>query len=540
MTANSIYGSTQNQAKKTCITALLLSLLLFNASISANTLLVDVGMVSELKFYEGFVGQDAVVVADAWYNIGDGAFFSGPFPGTQMWLPYNVFFREHIAFNGGGGYMKFEVNRDLAGVAPSAIVSARLIISTYHMNEDIPTMTWKSPPDGHTVRLQMAPYASAVDWDGVDQPDTVSGAEMPEVLHTIRDPYPHNMGPGEDDGKHLEDISLDVTPIVKSWVAADYANHGFSLDLWEANAGLKYYMRVFDQDHAPLPVGANIGRLEVVVEANSVPTIAVTDTVLPVDDLSLNFGEVGLSFNQQMIVSIRNISVVDVNIGMIAGVDTLAPAFSIPVEQDHCSNQSLAANTSCEFTLVFTPSSVAEVHDSFDIASNDFNNPSLTFNISGTGFYAPDIKVTDTSAEDSDMLIVFGRVLSQAPAEQIVTVGNVGDGDLIIGSIAQENILITPYSIVNDDCSGQTIAVGSSCTLTVQFQTGDFIGEMSDSFDIVSNDPDESSVKVSLVGEGTYSEIAGSVGPVELLLAALLLLWMSHFRRRLMVKTNSY
>lgn len=528
----------QNNVKKESITALLLYLLVFIAPVDADTLAIDISMVADTKLYTDRVDINADPLPDAWYHIGDGSYFTGPFSGAQMWRPADIDFRTHLAFNSPGGYMKFEVLRDLAGIDTAAIISATLTVSTFHREENIPAMVWNSPPGGHIVGLQIAPYASAVDWDSIDQPVTVSGAEMPIVQHTVYDPYPFGIPPDNDgnyehDYKYLEDISFDVTPIVRSWVATEYDNHGFSLDLFENNHGLKYYMRVFDQDHhLPLPPGANFGRLSVVVEANAVPTIAVTDTVLPVDNLSLDFDEVGLGFNQQTSVSIRNISVVYVNIGFIAAVDTLGSSFSIPVEHDNCSNQSLAANTSCEFILVFTPVSLGEVNDSFDIASNDHTNPSLTFNVSGTGFYAPDIEVTNSSTAEDDLLIGFGRVSPPIPAEQTVTVRNVGAGDLIIASIAQENALITPYSIVSDDCSGQTIAVSSSCTLTVKFETGDFIGEMSDSFDIVSNDPDESSVKVSVVGEGTYPVISGSAGPVDLLLVSLFLFWTAQCKSR--------
>jgi len=531
MIAYSIYCYSKNKAKKIYTAALLSCLLAFTLPISASTLAIDVSMVDEVRSFS-FIGQDEQLEEyDA--NIGDGAYFAGPFPGTQMWIPSRVFFREHIAFNGAGGYMKFEVLRDLAGIASSAIQSATLTFSTFHMNEDIPTMTWKSPTNGQTIRLQVAPYASAVDWDGVTQPETVAGENMGEVTHTVTDPYPHNIGPGPDDGKYLEDISMDVTSIVQSWLAVDYANHGFSLDVFEATPGEKYYLRVFDQDDAPLPAGADIGRLSVVITPYAVATITVTDPVLPADDLNVAFGNAVLGFNERT-VTIRNFSAVNLNIGLINSAGTLVAPFSIPVAQDHCSNQSLAPAATCTFDLVFIPPSPDDFNGSFDIPSNDSVSPSLSFSVSGTGFDAPDIEVTNSSAATDDLLIVFGRVVTPTAADQTVTVSNVGHGDLIITGIAEENTLIMPFSIVNDNCSGQTVAVGSSCTLTVRFQTGDFIGDMSDSFDIASNDPDESSVKVSLTGNATHPEdsSSGSMDLLTLLLIALLLFWMSQCRLR--------
>jgi endonuclease YncB( thermonuclease family) len=78
-------------------------------------------------------------------------------------------------------------------------------------------------------------------------------------------------------------------------------------------------------------------------------------------------------------------------------------------------------------------------------------------------------------------------------------VSNSGTADLVIGTVASADPLAAPFSIVTDDCSGETISPGGNRTLTVRFgPTAN--GSFSDSFDIPSNDPNTPSVIVTLTG----------------------------------------
>lgn len=172
--------------------------------------------------------------------VDDGFYFSGPFPGTQMWIPENISFRDHVAFD-AQSYLKFDIASGLAGIDAADITSATLSWSTYHMNEDIPSMVWRSPLDGTSVNLDMSPYASAVDMALTTQPATVAGANA-AMTHTVFDIA------GAADGTYLETISMDITSIVQSWVDGSYANHGIKMDILGAGAGEKFYMRAFSME----------------------------------------------------------------------------------------------------------------------------------------------------------------------------------------------------------------------------------------------------------------------------------------------------
>jgi hypothetical protein len=113
----------------------------------------------------------------------------------------------------------------------------------------------------------------------------------------------------------------------------------------------------------------------------------------------------------------------------------------------------------------------------------------------------PDITVIDSIAPANDLQIPFGNITAGSPSNKIVTVANNGNADLAIGSIAQSNPLVNPFSTLNDYCSDQTLSPGSSCTLTVSFSPSS-AGAFSDSFNIPSNDPDEDPVTINVTGTG--------------------------------------
>jgi hypothetical protein len=110
----------------------------------------------------------------------------------------------------------------------------------------------------------------------------------------------------------------------------------------------------------------------------------------------------------------------------------------------------------------------------------------------------PDIAVTDSVVPTGDLQIPFGDVVVNATEDQTVTVANNGTSDLIIGTI---NSIAAPFGILNDLCSGQTVAPMASCTFTTRFSPTS-TGPFSDSLDIPSNDPAQNTVTVSVDGTG--------------------------------------
>ncbi len=94
---------------------------------------------------------------------------------------------------------------------------------------------------------------------------------------------------------------------------------------------------------------------------------------------------------------------------------------------------------------------------------------------------------------------VFGGVVKGANTTNILTITNNGDADLNIGSLTG---LATPFSLVSDNCSSQTVAEGSSCTVGIKFAPTTETS-FTDTLNIASNDSDEDPYTVAVSGTGT-------------------------------------
>ncbi|RLJ17326.1 hypothetical protein DJ030_14855 [bacterium endosymbiont of Escarpia laminata] len=237
---------------------------------------------------------------------------------------------------------------------------------------------------------------------------------------------------------------------------------------------------------------------------SSVPTpdITVTDSVAPITDLTVAFGDITEMTSADQTVTVTNDGNADLILGNIAQTNPLAPPFSIL--NDNCSAQTLTPAANCSLSLRFSPPSTGAFSNSFDIPSDDPDENPVTVNVDGTGIglAVPDITVTDTAAPVDDLAIAFGNVTQATTSDETVTITNDGNADLTIGNIGALDVLVAPFSILNDTCSTQILVPAASCTLTVRFEPT-AVGTFNDSFDIPSDDADEASVTVNLSGTGT-------------------------------------
>lgn len=122
---------------------------------------------------------------------------------------------------------------------------------------------------------------------------------------------------------------------------------------------------------------------------------------------------------------------------------------------------------------------------------------------SGGGSTAPEIAVNGSGA--------FGSVTVGGNATNTLTIYNDGDANLVIGTLSG---LGAPFSLVNNNCSGKTVASGGSCTVGVRFAptaTGNFTGTLN----VPSNDADDPNIAVAVSGSGTaaggiYDPLSGN------------------------------
>jgi len=203
------------------------------------------------------------------------------------------------------------------------------------------------------------------------------------------------------------------------------------------------------------------------------------------DPPPIDFGTVTSGTTADHTITLANAGDGPLIIGTIAVTDPLAAPFSIPA--NNCSGQTLLRAQSCTVTTRFTPTAAGAAADAFDIPSNDPVTAAVSFALTGAGTAVPVpvVSVTDSIAPNNDNIIPFGGVTVGASADATVTVTNTGTANLVIGTIASVDALAAPFSILNNTCSGATIAPAANCTLTVRFAptTGT---QASDTFDIPS------------------------------------------------------
>ncbi len=201
-----------------------------------------------------------------------------------------------------------------------------------------------------------------------------------------------------------------------------------------------------------------------------VPEIAVTDSVAPADDLLVPFGDVTELTSATQTVTVTNAGTANLVLGPVAGTLTLEAPFALA--NDNCSGATVAARRNCTFQVTFSPGVVGAFSDTLDIPSNDASEPSVTVTVTGNGVAlpVPNISITDSVPPADDQLVPFGSAAVGTTADEVVTVTNDGNGDLILGTLASADGLLAPFSLVNDTCSGQTVLPAASCTLTVRFE----------------------------------------------------------------------
>lgn len=235
---------------------------------------------------------------------------------------------------------------------------------------------------------------------------------------------------------------------------------------------------------------------------STVPRIDVTDSVAPEGDRQIGYGDVTELTTATETITVTNTGTADLLLGAVADTNPLAAPFALV--NDNCTAQALSPAASCTFGVSFTPGNAGNFTDSLDIPSNDTANASVTVSVSGNGVAAPvpNISVTDSVAPASDRSVPFGSIAVGGQANQTVTVANIGNADLVLGQLGAANPLAVPFSVVNDNCSGQTISPAGNCSFGLRFEPL-VAGAASDGLDISSNDPDEPSVTVNMNGTGT-------------------------------------
>lgn len=182
-------------------------------------------------------------------------------------------------------------------------------------------------------------------------------------------------------------------------------------------------------------------------------------------------------------VTIQNIGGQDLALGIIGGANGLTTPFSFSAKGDNCSGQTLRSTETCTIDVVFAPIVVGAFQDSFDVSPGDANQPGLAVSISGTGTsLTPALYVTPSDLD-------FGNVGNGQPAEFVVTVRNLGDGQLqpLASSFSGPDSGAFSISGAGNTCNGATLAIGQSCSIPVRVLSFS-LGGLSAALDVTADD----------------------------------------------------
>jgi VWFA-related protein len=168
-------------------------------------------------------------------------------------------------------------------------------------------------------------------------------------------------------------------------------------------------------------------------------------------------------------VQVTNTGTANLVMGQIAKANPLVAPFSIPAGTDNCSGISLAPNASCTVVVRFAPTAPGVFGpDTFDIPSNDLDEPFLTVNVTGIG---QGLNVTINKVDTS----------AYPDVRMIVSVTN-GNNDPVTG-------LLQGDFAVSEGGAGQAIIVDNTVTTAVSVALD---LDYSESIIPVQNDVEES------------------------------------------------
>jgi predicted outer membrane repeat protein len=231
-----------------------------------------------------------------------------------------------------------------------------------------------------------------------------------------------------------------------------------------------------DVTFVPTEPGLSVASLQIPGDAPAAATLEGTGTepTFSAAPSSLDFGTLNVEDapGPAQTVVITNTGTGAMEIGPIfrAGDD---PDMFV-LEDDECSNETLAASEECEVKARFAPTGSG----SFTASIVFPGTAPGTVALEGTGV-GPEFWATPTSVD-------FGtrEVGSGAGPTQTVKITNEGTAAMEIGTVTLDGPNPTSFAVApaGDGCSDETLAAGASCTVQAAFapvQTGDLGAELS-------------------------------------------------------------
>jgi hypothetical protein len=217
----------------------------------------------------------------------------------------------------------------------------------------------------------------------------------------------------------------------------------------------------------------------------------------------------GVDFGGQAAASVsstKRVTVTNLAQGAITpGAATLggANAADFRVVADGCAGTSLARDASCTVDVAFAPSAAGVRTASLTIPHSGVRSP-FSVALTGTGTAAD----AASKAELSSTTLGFGdQRIGVRSALRTVDVKSSGTSPLAVSQVTLTGADPGEFAVLNDTCTGNPVAVGSSCAVSVAFDPTK-VQDSTASLRISSDDP-ASPTSVALTGHG-YGGVAAS------------------------------
>ena len=218
----------------------------------------------------------------------------------------------------------------------------------------------------------------------------------------------------------------------------------------------------------------------------------------------MDFGDVMIGNTPAGLIKLSNLG------DSLLLIEDTTPPLSAPfsIVSDNCSGRSVPSGDYCTLSVLFEPSSAGAFSNSLIINSNS-SNPQMSMIINGTAVLSlpsvGDIAVSDLDSPFNDLQADLGINTIFNSAETSFTVNNEGTAPLLINAVEPPE---APFALTYDNCSSATLSAGGgTCDFGVRFVTST-AGEYHSTFNIISEDPDESPLALFLNATALYASVA--------------------------------
>ena len=210
-----------------------------------------------------------------------------------------------------------------------------------------------------------------------------------------------------------------------------------------------------------------------------------------------NFGSISTSNSSSVPLTIQNTGTADLTITSLALSGSADYTLSAPPATPF----TIAAGASQIITVNFSPSSGGAITGALTIGSNDSDEGTCVFNLTGIGVVpAPELNLqTSATSRVCGYTHNFGSISTSNSSSVPLTIQNTGTADLTITSLALSGS--ADYTLSAPPATPFTIAAGASQIITVNFSPSSG-GAITGALTIGSNDSDEGTCVFNLTGIG--------------------------------------